>query len=98
VQRGDNFGVDLFQRPDGSFGFEEFRRRIFTAGTELLSNLLRASFFLEKLLLRFAGPSLSLLGAIRIRKDGVNNLRKTYQPLLIGGDEIQQGAVHSCSG
>ena len=72
---------------------EELGRSIVASSAQLLSDLARPAFFLEKLLASFFRASLGFGRTRRIEQNCINNLRRANQSLLIQREQFEQGTI-----
>ena len=72
---------------------EKLGGRVVALSAQLLSNLARATFFLEKLFASFFRPSLGFRRTRRIEQNCIDNLRRANQSLLIEREQFEQGTI-----
>src|SRR5258706_15504936 len=58
-----------------------------------MGDLTGAPFFLEKLSSRFLRPAFGFCGTRRIQQDGIDDSRRSNQPLLVHSNELKQRSV-----
>ena len=77
---------------------EKLGGRVIALSAQLLSNLARATFFLEKLFASFFRASLGFSRTRRIEQNCIDNLRRANQSLLIQRDQFEQRTISRGSG